>query len=190
MSWNWIWCTNAALLSRLLLLWQPPHQRQSRRQWPTQQPSSPRQLPHQFKCRRQRHQFQLRKVQPKGPQQWQMDRLQCHLRPQRRLKWQPVRFDTCKYLNQHAIILTSPRINYGHHYVIAGPSECEDRLAGCDVWFDDGFCENSTDLMSVFCRKTCGFCSTRPEGNCGLIEIYSLTKRKLIYMFVFEPYTI
>ncbi|EFX66417.1 hypothetical protein DAPPUDRAFT_263203 [Daphnia pulex] len=46
---------------------------------------------------------------------------------------------------------------------LAGPSECEDRLAGCDVWFDDGFCENSTDLMSVFCRKTCGFCSTRPE---------------------------
>ena len=37
-------------------------------------------------------------------------------------------------------------------------------MGGCDVWFDDGFCAHSVNLMSAFCKKTCGFCS-RPGGK-------------------------
>lgn len=39
-----------------------------------------------------------------------------------------------------------------------GP-ECVDAMGGCDVWAGDGFCNHSVDLMTAFCRKTCGLCT-------------------------------
>ncbi|XP_057380411.1 zinc metalloproteinase nas-4-like [Daphnia carinata] len=39
-----------------------------------------------------------------------------------------------------------------------GP-ECVDAMGGCVVWAGDGFCNHSVDLMTAFCRKTCGLCT-------------------------------
>ncbi len=134
-----------------------------------------------------------------------MDQLKCHsgLRPQRRLKWQPVRFDIIytqisqSHANTYISFHLQIYIIHGDYVIAAGPSECEDRLAGCDVWFDDGFCEHSADLMSVFCRKTCGFCSTRPEGTYiiprGLIGIFHsqlCNKNCDLYIFLWTIYKV
>ncbi|KZS07705.1 putative Metalloendopeptidase [Daphnia magna] len=45
-----------------------------------------------------------------------------------------------------------------------GP-ECVDAMGGCDVWAGDGFCNHSVDLMTAFCRKTCGLC-TDTDARC------------------------
>lgn len=37
--------------------------------------------------------------------------------------------------------------------------DCIDTGSGCALFYDQGFCAKSPQLMNVFCRRTCGFCT-------------------------------
>ena len=55
------------------------------------------------------------------------------------------------------VVIVSPSL----YHISQG--DCEDKGEYCDLWADDGDCENDQDFMEEYCKKTCGWCEGESE---------------------------
>uniref|UniRef100_A0A914CXD6 Metalloendopeptidase n=1 Tax=Acrobeloides nanus TaxID=290746 RepID=A0A914CXD6_9BILA len=64
--------------------------------------------------------------------------------------------------------------------------KCENLNAHCEMWEQLGHCQHSAKYMNHYCRKSCGLCSTEPNGE--VIEKPKETKKQCVDKNLFCGY--